>query len=239
MVIAVAAIWMILFIDRIVMPIIVRSDIELVVPDLRSLSIAEAMQIGNELGIEIESERARVDNNHPRGTVLDQYPLSGSIVKPGRRIDVILSTRERLILCPEIVGMSPREARLIADSSGLNIAESQLEFTHSKLVPEGVVISQSPSSMTGMMRGDSIKFTVSLGIMPVNIIAPNLVGRNYDDLRFVLAQNRLKIGNITRYPDKSAREGQILTQHPTPGTQMEHGEKMDFSIAIKPSDRSR
>ncbi len=93
MVIAVAAIWMILFIDRIVMPIIVRSDIELVVPDLRSLSIAEAMQIGYELGIEIESERARVDNNHPRGTVLDQYQLSGSIVQPGRCIDVILSTR--------------------------------------------------------------------------------------------------------------------------------------------------
>jgi len=238
LVIAFGAFWLIIFIDRIIMPTIVRGDLEVEVPDLRSLSISEAMRLCEDIGVEIVQGRIRVDNSHPRGTVLDQNPHYGAVVKPGRRIVVILSTREQLILCPDIISMSPREARLIADSSGLQVAESQLRYVHSKLVPAGVVLEQSPSSMTGMMRGDSISITVSLGILPENIVAPNLVGRNFEELEFVLAQNRLQMGRITRYPDKSARTEQILSQQPVPGTKMSAGEKMHFNIAIIPSAKS-
>lgn len=233
------ALWIMQLINQVIMPLVVRSGVELTVPDLRELPVKKAEDICTEMGIELVRERNRVDNNHRSGIVLDQFPLAGSIVKPNRRISVVLSVRESLVLCPRVIGKSPREAELIADSCGLKLGTERIQYRHSTEIPEGAIMAQYPAPMTGLISSDSLSITVSLGPVPTKIIVPNLVGKHIDETELALKKFKLKTGRITRYPHRSVREGEILEQSPPAGTEMKPGGAVDVTIAVPPVDAQK
>ncbi len=229
-----AALWVAGLFDRVIMPLTTTTGAEVKIPELRGLSFSEAREIGAEKNLEIVRTRNRTDNNFEPGTVVDQFPLAGSVVKPGRRIEVVLSVREQLLLCPDVIGKSPREAILIADSTGLAIDESQIRYRHSNYTPAGVVMSQRPRARTGMMKGDTITIAVSLGKASEVIRVPDLTGRRIDDLELVLAKYGLKLGRTSRYPTNNASHGTVISQTPDPGTEMRKGARVHVQIAVKP-----
>jgi len=232
--IAFGVVWFVLYMDNILMPTLVKRDTVINIPDLRGMPVRIAESLCAELGIELVRKRNRIDNHIP-GVVVDQFPVAGSRVKPGRLVEVVLSMREPLILCPNVTGKSPLEAKLIADSAGLNLALSTVSYRHSAQVPEGVIIAQNPRQMTGLARGDSISITVSLGTVPAAIKAPSLVGRNLREAELLLAKYFLRIGRVTHYPDKAHREGTILEQTPSAATPLRRGVAVDLIIAVKPA----
>jgi len=230
----IAIIWLILLIDRVVMPLIALSGVERQVPDLHHLSLFEADSICNDLRLELVQGRIRIDDRQPPGTILDQYPITGVIVKPGRRIEVVVSDHEMLAVCPHVIGQSPREAAILANSIGLEVLTEHTRYSHSSKYPEGVVISQRPSPGTELNRGQELIITVSLGRLPENIVAPNLVGHKLVDIRMLLAKNGLRKGKITRFPDRSVPVGTIISQDPKQGTAINAGESINLRVAVKP-----
>ncbi len=237
-VVSMAAFWLVGFIDRIVMPLFVFSGVEVVVPDLHGNSVQQAEEICNTAGIELERGRVRIDNNHAPGTVLDQSPQAGDRVKAGRKIDVLVSISDMMVHCPDVLGRSPREATLIADTSGLTIYSDSIKYTFSIDYPEGVVLRQSPDPLNQMSRGEQLKIWVSLGDMPSEIIAPDLVGKNIQDVTLVLAKYRLLLGKVTRYPQRGVAEGTVLSQNPAPGTALDVGDRVHLRVAVSPSKQN-
>ena len=239
LIVIVSVIWIVVFVDRIVMPLFVRSGVDVMVPDLRDLHVMEAERLCLNSGIElIRGSRMRVDNAHRAGTILDQFPVGGMKVKPGRRVEVILSVKDQLILCPEVIGKSPREAYLIADSSGISVNPELNIFQHSTVYPAGVVFKQSPQPKSGIMKGDTLQITVSLGNEPQQIIAPDLVGYRIEEVEFLLAKYFLTLGRVTKYPDKSRRDGEVILQEPPPGTVLKKGDSVRVRIAVTPGKKS-
>ncbi|MBC8465895.1 PASTA domain-containing protein [bacterium] len=230
----IAAFWVIGLINFAVMPLVVASNVKLTVPDLRGKHVKLAEKMCENLGIELIRSRVRIDQNNPPAIVLDQFPDAGTKVKPGKRIEVILSVNEQMLLCPEVIGKSPREAELIADSSGLFFDSESIIFRHSSLIPEGVVLDQDPESITKMNRGDTLSVTVSLGVVPTSIIAPDLVGRNVNELRMTLAKYYLYLGKIIKYPSKNEREGTVISQKPSAGTPMKRYQSVEVQITVSP-----
>ncbi len=234
-VVIIAVVWLVVgLVDRVIMPLVVLSSVERQVPNLHHLSLEEADSICCLIGLELVRGRVRVDNRLPPGSVLDQFPVAGVSVKPGRRVEVITSGRERLIACPDAVGRSPREAMLMADSSGLVVVENHIRYSHSSRYPEGVVMVQRPLPMTGMMRGDELTLTVSLGPRPTETVAPELVGRRISEVGVILAKHNLRLGKVTRYPDSSVPSGTVISQSPEPGSPMKPGEKVNVSVTKEP-----
>lgn len=231
---AIAIIWMVLLVDRVVMPLITLSGVERQVPDLHHLSISEADSVCRNLGLELVRGRIRTENRLSPGTILDQYPIAGGMVKPGRRIEVVVSDHEMLAICPYVIGQSPREAAIRANSIGLEVLSEHTRYHHSTLYPEGVVMAQYPASGKELTRGHELVLTVSLGKKPDNIVAPNLVGRDINDVGLLLAKNSLLKGKIIHFPDKSVTEGTIISQYPEPGATMQSGESIALRVAMKP-----
>jgi serine/threonine-protein kinase len=230
----IALIWLMFFIDRAVMPLIALAGVERTVPNLRYMHVNQADSLCKELGVEIVHSRYRVEDKQPSGTILDQFPVAGSIVKPGRRIEVVVSEQELSVKCPNVVGMSPREASLKASSFGLKVDDANIRYSHSSSSPEGVVTAQRPIAGDELTKGTELILTVSLGKTPDNIIAPDLKGRNINDIRLVLTKYSLRLGKVPHFPDSSVPQGTIISQDPPAGTAMEAGDLISVRSAVKP-----
>lgn len=228
------SIWLLAFIDRVVMPLLVRSGVEIIVPDLHLQPWFEADSICIAMNLELDSGKVRIDENIPPNYILDQYPIAGSIVKPGRRIEVILSNHAIRISCPDLIGRSPREAHLIADSSGLIIPKEKVRYRYSRNTPDGVILDQSPVSGTLLDRGDSLSIMISLGPQPQEFIAPDLIGQKIDGIAVLLAKHNLRLGKVSRHPTTAMAPGTVIEQNPEPGTKMSRSGRVNVRVASKP-----
>jgi len=234
LVVIIAALWFVGFNDRVVMPLIARSGVQVNVPDLRYIKFEQADSICQTLQLELTKARTRPDERLAPGVVVDQFPVAGSVVKPGRRIEVVVTDPAGLIACPGVVGRSVREALISVDSCGLKIRESAIRYAYSNVDPEGVVTSQTPPPYTGVLRGSELKLTVSLGSAPTVMVVPNLVGRNVEEAGFLLAKFQLHTGEITHFPDRRSTPGSILSQSPAGGSAIPEDGLVSLSVAIRP-----
>ena len=230
----IVVIWLLFFIDRIVMPLIAFSGVERRVPDLHYLLVNEADSLCKSLELEMVISRYRVEKKQLPGTVLDQFPIAGSVVKPGHRIEVVVIEQELSVRCPNVVEMSPREASIIASSYGLIVNDSNIRYWHSSSTPEGIVTVQQPNAGEELIKGTELILTVSLGKSPDRIVAPDLKGRKVNDIRLILAKYRLRLGKVTHFPDSSVPQGTILSQDPPAGTPMEASGLVNVRSAVKP-----
>ncbi|MFC2150042.1 PASTA domain-containing protein [Calditrichota bacterium] len=220
--------------DRVIMPLFVLKGIEIRVPDLHHMQWEDAARLCKTMKLELVTEKARIDLRVPPGRILDQFPLSGATVKPGRIIEVIVSKEALKVDVPDLSGRSPREAMLIADSLGLVLSESNFHYMYSKYAPEGVIMMQDPKAGLLVNGGDTLTISISLGEKPSQIVVPDLVGQQIDGISVTLARSNLRLGKVTRHPTKNAAPGTILEQDPSAGTLSEKVIRVNITVAAKP-----
>lgn len=126
-------------------------------PDLRGKDIVQANQLLKEKGLYI-----RIDGEEysemPTGTVSRQSPPSGTKIKKGREVGVVMSKGLRFTVFPDVRGLSFEEVEKILNEKSIPI-EKVIKI-HSDKYPENTVIAQSPEPQEG---GKAIKLIVSLG----------------------------------------------------------------------------
>ena len=146
----------ILLLDLIVMPIYLRSGKEIRVPTLTSMTFQEAQEIARKSNLGIITDAVDYHYSAPVNTISYQIPAPDAMVKPGRRIHVVISKGPQPILMPNVTGKSPRNAELILREAGLTV--SARKFRSSSKYPDGMVIDQFPKSGTEI--GDKTKVVV-------------------------------------------------------------------------------
>ena len=112
---------LILIFDWFIMPSYVRQDKTLIVTDITGKDLNRAL-------IELETEGYKgvvydtvyTADVNPQ-TVVDQYPVAGAKVKPGRTIRLKISRSEKLIIVPNLVGQSRRSVEISLQQIGLRI----------------------------------------------------------------------------------------------------------------------
>lgn len=145
------------------------------VPDLIDLLPAEAAErlAMRSLKLEVEEQR-KYSDIYVEGRILSQNPAAGSRIKRGRTVRVALSAGFRQILVPNLLGMSLREATLVAEQKGFRVRRSLSAF--SEEVPEGSVIAQTPQPSTPFIT-EFIDVLESRGPRPKLVMLPRLVGK--------------------------------------------------------------
>ena len=96
----------------------------------------------------------------PEGTVIGSNPKPGTTLRPGAAVDLVVSKGPKPILVLDFTGKDADEAQQRLEARGLTVDRGTEEF--SDTVPEGAVISQSPTSGT-LFRGDTVRLVVSRG----------------------------------------------------------------------------
>jgi len=220
----------ILIFDWFIMPSYVRQDKTLIVTDITGKNLNRAL-------IELETEGYKgvvydtvyTADVNPQ-TVVDQYPVAGAKVKPGRTIRLKISRSEKLIIVPNLVGQSRRSVEISLQQIGLRIDTVYTEFNPD--YPKGTVAWQFPKSGDYIKKGMGLQITVSQGLPPDFFQVPQLFGMSMQNAKDLLTKARLKVGKISYQQNEDLVPYTVLDQSIAPGTVLNQTIQVDLVVSI-------
>ena len=198
--------------------------------DVQGKTLEEAIAM-----IEAEDFRAILSdtmytNKVAEGIVVDQYPKPNMKVKRGRTVRLKISTSEKLVSIPNLIGQSLRSAELILQQASLLIDTVYTEYNPE--YPKGTISWQYPKANEIMKKGFGIQVTVSKGLPPDFYQVPNVIGLSLNQAKEYLAKSRLKVGKISYHEDQDLVPYTVLDQSITEGTVLDRAMNIDLVVSV-------
>jgi serine/threonine protein kinase len=188
-----------------------------VVEDYKGLDYNYAKSIlENVPQVEIIVETSFVNSETVQeGIVISQSVEKGIVFKEGipNRIKLTVSNGPKLITISNYKNTQARIAEMELKSLGFNVV---VEEEHSN-VPAGYVIRTDPDGGMSLKPNETIILYKSLGPLFVKVEVPDLSGLTLTELRQVLGEKNLKIGDI-RPTGQISLVAKVIGQSPQPGT---------------------
>ncbi|MGW1359641.1 Stk1 family PASTA domain-containing Ser/Thr kinase [Streptomyces chartreusis] len=148
------------------------------VPDIEGYPLAKARTELKESGLQPGMVKREFDDDVTRGSVLSADPGTGTEVRSGSAITLIVSKGSPVDV-PDVTGEDPADARAELEEAGLKVkiasARVNSEFD------AGQVAQQSPAEGKQAAEGDTVTLTLSKG--PEMIEVPDVVGDSVDDAK--------------------------------------------------------
>ena len=208
---------------------LVLSDGSLVrVPRVTGININDARQRMQDA--DVKPEPVVVTADQRAGTVIEQQPAEGTLVRRGSTVRLHVSAGQEgpeLIDVPNVVGMQLERAR--TRLTRFTVERTDRPRNENNSAPEGQVIEQTPRAATRATAGSVIVLTVSSPPRAVIELfeMPNVVGRSFTDASSALAEFQ-----ITRIEgDSASPRGQVLHQTPAAGSALRAGDAVSLQVS--------
>jgi len=193
------------------------------VPKLAGLTQADAEAALDAANLKVGNVTPQFDDTVPNGSVVAASQPEGTMVKKGTAIDLVVSQGPTPIPVKDYKGAVASDAVTALKNAGLN-PQKVMQF--SDTVPDGVVISQDPSS-GNLFRGDTVTLTVSKG--PQMVVVPNVAGTTAANAKASLEALGLKPVFFYLTSDV-VRQNIVNDVNPVPGTLVPVGTKVTLTI---------
>ena len=208
---------------------------ERTVPNLVGLTFAEADSRLRDLGLNLERQGERFDDKVPAGRVVAQTIPSGTQLKWGDAVGVVVSKGVETNPAPNVTGLSFADAQGRLTRLGLAVTRKDAP---SAVVAPGLVISQAPPASTPLARGAVVTVTVSMGN---KILLPDLMGKSEADAQqairslglqttYVNYQNDSEIPPSERWRLDVVKRGAVLSQTPEAGKLVDPGTTVYLAV---------
>jgi serine/threonine-protein kinase len=139
------------------------------VPNLVGLTVESATAVLESNSLKIGRVTEKYNYTLEAGLIIDGNPSSGSPVRQDSSIDLIISQGPEQVELTNFQGKTSDQAQSELTAAGL-IASSKYEY--SDTIPIGTVISQTPSDVSTVGKGEKITLIISKG--PSKIFIPNV-----------------------------------------------------------------
>ena len=139
------------------------------VPNLVGLTVESATAALKSSDLKIGRTSEKYSESFEAGFIIDGNPSSGSPVRKDSSIDLIISKGLEQVELTNFQGKTSDQAQSELTAAGL-IASSKYEY--SDTIPIGTVISQTPSDVSTVGKGEKITLIISKG--PSKIFIPNV-----------------------------------------------------------------
>ena len=184
------------------------------VPDLTGMTVPDARQALEAVGLEVGETRQVYDEKLATGEIVAQSVAPRDEASQGSAIDVVVSKGPAPVPVPKVVGKTQQEAEGLLAAWVVSVDEA-----YSDEVPLGEVINQDPDPKTELQPGQTVTIVVSLG--PEEFPAPNLVGMTKDAAVARIRELGL-IPNVIELPGATG-ELTVATQLPVAGQRVKAG----------------
>lgn len=188
---------------------------EVTIPELHGLTAEEATKKITELGLQphLAAGTPVHSNVIAEDHVLLQVPAPGRKVKAGRTVEFTLSAGPERRELPDLVGKTLTFAGGVLSRDQFQI--QQTTRIHSNL-PKGRILAQHPGPGEDLGLRSGVSLLVSDGPAETEFVMPNLIGRNYAEVKAFLDQNQMRV--VTKYKAGDESKGRlILEQLPKAG----------------------
>ena len=199
------------------------------VPEVVGLTAEDARGLLADSGFELAMEEGgRFDAHVPAGSVLSQSPEPHALIKRGATVNAILSLGPQRLTVPDLVGRSLPSAQVAMASAGLAGGRTLQVYSAN---PAGTVVDQDPRPGATLPADGTVDLMLSQSNTAQRYVMPDLVYRDYDEVRTFFERAGLRLGRVTFEIYEGARRGTILRQFPLAGHAITPQEAVSLVVA--------
>lgn len=211
------------------------------VPIVKMNRIETAVQMLEDADLTYEVTDSIFNPNVKNGTVLEQIPFGGAIVKSGRKIFLTISTsKPPYVEMPSLVGRSSlRFAKIELESRGLVLGE----LTYIPSAEKDAVLEQNIGSTpikpgTMIPKGTVINLTLGDGLSGMLVDVPFLIGMKASEAEMTIKGYSLVMNAFYDADVLDSANGIIYKQYPSAiaNEQLNFGEPIDVFVGRKLPD---
>ncbi len=204
--------------NSVIMPIIIKSGREIDAPDLIGKTFEEAEDLIKGNNFTLLADSTEYNNDFQANTILFQYPSSDTKIKPGRRIRVIVSRGARPKMMPDVIGKPRRDAELIIKAAGFNLAGQ--EWIHSNDFIKGIVARQYPEGDNDVPEDTEVVLYISDGLPETDVIMPSLIKMGLSNALNILNECNFDTTRVNIQYEEAPNllPETVIDQYPDPGT---------------------
>ena len=131
-----------------------------IIPSTKGLTPEAAQLVINKYPLTVGTTTEVFNSDIPKGFVISSTPDSGSSVKRGSKVNLILSKGIEQVALVSYVGKSGEQALNELTEAGFNVDAS---YAYSETTPELAVISQNPAGGSTANKGGKVSILISNG----------------------------------------------------------------------------
>lgn len=219
----------VLILNYIIMPLIVKEGSEARVPDVTGLSMQAAEAKLQDAGLGLIKGNEEFHQELPMGAVITQSPEGGETVKKGRRVILTISKGSASATVPELEGYSLREARFLLEKEGLRPGEIIWLIDESR--PDGVIIGTAPDEGTVMKLNAEVQLLVNRKDIGQLVAVPDFVQMDLQSTYALAEENFLLIGELGYEVHNDLLPETVIWQSIPPGDEVRKWSVIDLTVS--------
>lgn len=208
---------------------------EVAVPDVTWHSSTEAISILKQAGLKPRISNRTFDRDVPVGRIIEQQPKRGKKVKAGRIVNLTLSTGQRKVPVPNLIGRPFSQIDTFLSEAGLKVGatiEVETEQTQT-----GIVLSQLPSPEVEIDAGSRVDIFIARNPKFGVVKMPSLVGMSLKEAESALGDLKLNISKVEYQETDIVAEGIVMRQEPAWEEEISVGSNVKLTISREPATK--
>jgi serine/threonine-protein kinase len=199
---------------------------DVVVPDLKGLTLARANELSAQTGLELRVEGRRPDRSIPRDHVLSQEPEAGTTLRRQRAIRIRVSDGQQDPVVPVVVGQNERTAEMMLAQEQITIGRRVEIRTNGYAT--GAVVAQDPPAT---QQSAAVALLVNRGESGASYVMPDVIGALGGRVVEILRRRGFRVTVGAEVPYPGLPSGIVIRQTPQAGFQIGQGESIVLEIS--------
>ena len=215
------------------------------VPNFVGLTMDDAEHFADRRDLNIIANDSLYVPSYPGGVVLDQHPLEGAVVKPGRKVYVTISSiSQRKAVVPFVANRTLRQAVHLLETAGFGIEKIQYvrDMAHNYVIAEFV-------NGEAIVEGSTLQANIGSGVIlrvgfaPQSaIVMPQLQGLSLFEAKHKIWETGLNVGEVSFDPGIPALErdkAKVYYQSVRPNKGVGYGESVSIRLALEKKEAEK
>jgi serine/threonine-protein kinase len=210
------------------------SSTDVNVPAFVGQTVDDAMDQCTHMRLTCSVAAHQTSDRYPQDVVMGQQPATGTRVREGRSVSLIVSTGVQIFPMPDLRYESLRNVNLILAHDKLQAAKTRMVANDD--IPAYHVVDQIPPPLASVREGSEVSVTLSKG-PPASIKVPNFVTMDVDAARALAAGSGVHLGQIvwTPFGPNGPARGIVVRQLPGNGTSIDPFSTVSLQVSAGPA----
>jgi beta-lactam-binding protein with PASTA domain len=192
-------------------------------------SLAQARSTLETAGFKVSVTNQAVTDPALKDVVLAQTPAAGTLVACGSTVTLTVGQLQQVVKVPVPNVVHLAQSAAVGQINGANLKASVTTQTVTDKALDGVVISQNPGGGTQVDPGSTVTLTVGTYATP-KVPVPNVVNQAQSAAVGQVNGANLKSSVTTQTVTDQAKDGVVLSQSPSGGSQVDAGSTVTLTV---------
>jgi len=206
---------------------------EVTVPDVSWHSSTEAYSILKTTGLKPRISNKTFDASIPSGRIIEQQPKKGKRVKYGRIVNLTMSTGQRRIPVPNLIGRPFSQINTLLNEAGFSVGATFEVETEE--MQTGIIMNQVPSPEIEADAGSRISLFIARNPKFGVVKMPYLIGKDLGSAEKMLSDLRLNINKVEYQETDIVSAGIVMRQEPAWEEDISVGSGVKLTISKLPA----